>query len=379
MAGYHDRIQPPIALGLNAKERREYSIIEGLRNIVLVSEGKAAPGCLAFDIHKSLERLMGRSSPGLLIPVLDLNWKRSPMQVSSASLGGNAVSTIVSNEWIESLRNNLVVSKAGARLISDLNGNVDFPKLSGTSQIFWVSEGETIPETNVELSLVSLRPHDVACRTAVTRRLLMQASVDVEAMVRADLVAVVSEAIDKAVLTGSGMNNEPLGIVNTPGVNQLEIGSNGGPLDWEAIVEMETIVAVSNADAENAVYVANAKTRGKLKTTPKVTGQDSFLWRDEINPQNPNQTLGLVNGYRCHTTNLLTDDGTKGNGTNLSTFLYGDFSQILLGNWGVLELLPNPYGAGYPSGTIELRCMATVGVANRHPQAFAVYQDVVTA
>ena len=376
--GYHDRIQPPVLLGLNAKERKAYSITEALRCMALIAEGKPVAPCLAFDIHKSLERLMGRSSPGLLIPVLDLNWKRSPMQTSQPNLGGNAVSTIVSNEWIEALRNNLVVSRAGARLISDLNGNVDFPKLTGTSHVYWVSEGETIPETNMELSLVSLRPHDVACRTAVTRRLLMQSSPDVESMVRSDLVSVVSEAIDKAVLTGSGLNNEPLGITSTAGVHHLEIGSNGGALDWEAIVAMETEVSASNADSENCVYLSNAKTRGKLKTTPKVTGQDSFLWRDEINPQNPNQTLGLVNGYRCHTTNLLTDDGTKGAGTNLSTFIFGDFSQILIGEWGVLEVLPNPYGAGYPSGTIELRCMATVGVANRHPQAFAFYSDVVT-
>ena len=376
--GYHDRIQPPVLLGLNAKERKEYSIIEGLRNIALVAEGKAAPPCLAFDVHKSLERLTGRSSPGLLVPVLDLAWQRSPMQTSQPNLGGNAVSTIVSNEWIEALRNNLVVSRAGARLISDLNGNVDFPKLTGTSQVHWVSEGETIPETNVQLSLVSLRPQDVACRTAVTRRLLMQSSVDVEAVVRADLISVVSEAIDRAVLTGSGLNNEPQGITNTPGVNHLEIGSNGGPLDWEAIVAMETEVSASNADAENAVYIGNSATRGYLKKTQKVAGQAVMLWESEPGPD-PNTRLGVVNGYTAYCTNLLPSDGTKGTGNDLSTFLYGDFSQVILGNWGVLELLPNPYGAGYPSGTIELRCMATVGVANRHPQAFAVYQDVATA
>ena len=376
--GYHDRIQPPVCLGLNAKERREYSITEAVRNLMLISEGKPVAPCLAFDIHKSLERLTGRSSPGLLIPILDLAWGRSsPLQTSQQHLGGAAVGTIVSNEWIESLRNNLVVSRAGARVISDLSGHLDIPKLSGTSQVHWVSEGETIPETNVQLSLVSLRPQDVACRTAVTRRLLMQSSVDVEAMVRADLVSVVSEAIDKAVLTGSGLNNEPQGIVNTAGVNQLAIGANGGPLDWAAIVAMETEVSASNADSGAAVYIGNAATRGYLKKTQKVVGQAAMLWETEPGAD-PNTRLGVVNGYTAYCTNLLPSDNVKGNGTNLSTFIYGDFSQILIGEWGVLEILPNPYGAGYPSGTIELRCMATVGTCLRHPEAFAVYSDVAT-
>ena len=92
----------------------------------------------------------------------------------------------------------------------------------------------------------------------------------------------------------------------------------------------------------------------------------------------PNTRLGVVNGYRGYCTNLLPSNGVKGAGNDLSTFLYGDFSQVILGNWGVLELLLNPYGAGYPSGTIELRVMATVGTCLRHPQSFSFYSDVAT-
>ena len=187
--GYHDRIQPPVCLGLNAKERQQYSITEAVRNLMLISEGKATPPCMAFDVHKSLERLTGRSSAGLLIPILDLAWGRSTMQTSQPNLGGNAVGQVLSSDWIPALRSKLISARAGARFLADLSSHVDFPKQTGVSEIHWISEGQTIPESNLTLDVVSLKPSDVGAIVPVTRRLLMQSSLDIEGLIREDLVA----------------------------------------------------------------------------------------------------------------------------------------------------------------------------------------------
>ena len=375
--GYHDRIAPPIALGLNAKERKEYSILEGLRSMVLISEGKPVPPCMAFDIHKSLERLTGRSSPGLLIPVLDLHWKRSPMQVSSASLGGNAVGQVLSSDWIPALRSKLISARAGAKFLTDLSSNVDFPKQTGVSEIHWISEGQTIPESNLTLDLVSLKPSDVGAIVPLTRRLLMQSSLDIEGLIREDLLSCIAQAIDDVVFNGSGVN-QPLGLLNHPEVSELAIGANGGALDWSHLVQMETEVAVGNVDTEQCCYVTNAAVVGKLKTTAKVVGQDSFLWQTQLNPLT-NERLGVLNGYPGLLTNIIKNDRNKGSASGLSSIVFGDFSQLLIGEWGVLELLLNPYGAGYPGGVVQIRAMATIGCALRHPQAFCRITDVVTA
>ena len=374
--GYHDRIQPPVLLGLNAKERKAYSITEALRGMMLLGEGKAVPPCLALDVHRSLERLLGRSSPGLLIPVLDLHWQRSTMQTSQPNLGGAAVGQNLSSDWISALRNRLVVAQCGSKILTDLTGNVDIPRQSGTATVFWVSEGGTIPESNLTLDMISLRPKDVGAIVPVTRRLLMQSSLDIEALIREDLLSCVAEAIDDACINGSGLN-QPLGLLNHSDITEIPIGANGGALDWNHIVQMETEIAADNADTGTCHYLTNARVRGKLKTTPKVTGQNVFLWQDELNALS-NEMIGTVNGYVALTSNIIKNDRNKGSGTSLSSVIFGDFSQLMIAQWGIIEVLPNPYGAGYPSGSNQMRVMASIDVGVRRPESFCRVTDVAT-
>jgi hypothetical protein len=78
-------------------------------------------------------------------------------------------------------------------------------------------------------------------------------------------------------------------------------------------------------------------------------------------------------------TNQVRKNLTKGTGTNLSEVFFGDWSQVLVGEWGVVEILPNPYAAGlYEAGGIELRILQTLDIAVRHPQAFSVMSDAIT-
>jgi len=37
---------------------------------------------------------------------------------------------------------------------------------------------------------------------------------------------------------------------------------------------------------------------------------------------------------------------TNGTGINLSAVLFGNWSDLMIGEWGVLEILPNPYANG---------------------------------
>ena len=367
-------------IGLNKNERKRYSVVNLLRSQLSAAEGRKPEDSFELEVSNHIQKQLGRS--GCFVPALDLAWgaKRDVLQTGIVGSGGAMVATdLMGGDFIEALRNRTILGRAGARFLSDLQGNVDFPKQNGTSNTYWVSEGATIPESSLSTDLVALRPHDVAAIVPATRRLLAQSSIDIEALVRADIVAGIAEAVDRAAISGSGAENEPLGILNYPGVGAVEIGLNGGAPNWGHLVALETAVAEANADSETSVYVMNARTRGKLKTTAKVTGQDVFLWTDTpIGTPENNGVVGTVNGYRAICSNLVPSDLSKGNGTNLSAIVFGDFSQLLLAEWGVLEILPNPYGAGYQQGITTFRAMMTCDIALRHPQAFAVITDAVT-
>ena len=377
-------VKPLPSLGFSRQERSQYSIVRALRNFLLHAEGKKTEIGLELEAHSAIEKLTGKSSQGLLIPVGDLQWeKRSVMQAGQAELGGNLVGVeLRSSDFVRALRNKALILRLGAKFYEDLVGNVDFPKVTETSTGYWLSEGESLPESNLSVSLVTLRPRTIGSIVPVTRRLLMQSSGDAEAIVREDLISTIALGFDQAAISGTGINNEPLGILNYPGVNSVSIGANGGALTWNHIVQLETEVSVDNADDGNCYYLTNATTRGKMKTTQKVAGQAVFLWEDSLNPafglQGESRSIGFVNGYAGFCSNQMPSDGTKGSGSNLSSLIFGNFSQLMLANWGILELLPNQYGAGFPSGVIEIRAMLDADIAIRHAESFSAITDIVT-
>lgn len=389
--GTKPEITPVNPLGLDNREREAYSIAKALLNQVLIREGKNPQPGLELEVHKTIEAKLGRPTEGFYVPARDLNWnlletramqgqqgyygRRDPLQTASPTIGGNLVATeLRSGDFIEALRNRAMISRLGARMLSGLEGNVDIPRQSGVSSTYWISEGATITESNLTIDLVPLRPKDLTALSAVTRRMLLQGSLDVEALIRFDMLQQMALGIDLAAISGTGTNNQPTGILNTAGVNSVAIGSNGGAASWGTLVQMETEIAVDNADTGTCYYLTNARTRGKLKTTPKVTGQDVFLWQDS----SIERGMGMVNGYGAACSNQVPSNLTKGNGTNLSAIIFGDFSQLLIGEWGVLEIMPNPYGQGYPSGTIQVRSMVTLDIVPRRPEYFCVCTDVVT-
>jgi HK97 family phage major capsid protein len=195
-------------------------------------------------------------------------------------------------------------------------------------------------------------------------------------LARADLLSTIALGIDLAALSGSGSANQPLGIANQAGIGSVIGGVNGGALTIDNLIDLETFVASSNADEGAMAYLTNAKAVGTLKKLKSTTNQ--YLWTNSPMGQRSG-TPGEINGYTVARTNQARSNLTKGTGTNLSEVFFGDWSQVLVGEWGVVEILPNPYAAGiYEAGGVELRVLQSVDIGVRHAQSFAVMSDAIT-
>ena len=97
---------------------------------------------------------------------------------------------------------------------------------------------------------------------------------------------------------------------------------------------METQVAAANADVAGMKYVTNATVRGLLKGRPKVgTTFPVFMIGDD----------GNMNGYPVLVTNQIA----------AGDMFFGDFTQIMMGEWGVLDILVDPY-SGSTAGTVRI-------------------------
>ena len=68
---------------------------------------------------------------------------------------------------------------------------------------------------------------------------------------------------------------------------------------------------------------------------------------------------------------------TKGSGSALSALLFGNWSDLLIGEWGAIDLLVDPY-TNADSGQVRVVAFSFVDIAVRHAQSFAAVSDIVS-
>ena len=85
-------------------------------------------------------------------------------------------------------------------------------------------------ESQQAFDQVTLSPKSISAYTDYSRKMLLQASPDIEQIVRSDLANVLAIGIDLAAINGSGAGSEPEGILNTTGIGDVDLGANGAGL-----------------------------------------------------------------------------------------------------------------------------------------------------
>jgi HK97 family phage major capsid protein len=96
-------------------------------------------------------------------------------------------------------------------------GEAAFPKFAGGSG-GWLAEGESAPSDAATIESVVAVPRCAAARLGLSRRVRNANRDDVEGSVLRELQQCVAAVLEAGFLVGSGSNDEPLGVVNTPGI-----------------------------------------------------------------------------------------------------------------------------------------------------------------
>ena len=295
--------------------------------------------------------------------------------VGTASAGGNLVATdLMASSFIDLLRNAMILDKLGIIYLRDLVGNVAIPSQTGAATGYWVAEGNAPTESQQTIGQVPLTPKTCGAFTDFSRKLLLQASRDVEAFVRADLASVLGQTIQTAAFFGSGTAPEPYGVGNTTGIGSVAGGTNGGAPTYDLATDMETAISVANADANGMKFVTNAKVRGKLRKTQEFASTNGkAVWTSS-----PVRGVGDVLGYEAYVTNTIPSNLTKGTASGIcSAILFGDWTQFVLGMWGGLDLMLDPYALA-TSGGKRVIALQDVDFALRHVEAFCAMKDALT-
>ncbi len=359
--------QPVATLGTTFGLREnQYSVSRALHAAAFNDWSDAG---LEREVHQELSK--GKKLRGNIV----IPWFKVPAardwNVGTGSEGGYLVGTEHRPElYIDALRNQARVIEAGATLLDNLVGDQSLPKMTGTGTAEWLAEGGAASESSHTFSAVPLTPKTVSAWATLTRRLIKQGTPQGEHLLRQDLMAVVANAIDLAALHGTGASNQPTGIAATSGIGSVAGGTNGLAPAWSHIVDLETEVSVDNAAAGNLAYLTNSKVRGKLKKTDKGTDTGAFVWSDGDRP---------VNGTRALVSNQSSSALTKGTAEDVcSAIFYGNWADLLIGRWGALDVLVDPYTEG-TAGNVRVIVHADVDIAVRHAESFAAMLDALTS
>ena len=144
-------------------------------------------------------------------------------------------------------------------------------------------------------------------------------------------------------------------------------GTNGAAISWANIVALESAVGAANGLFGRLAYVTNSKVAGSMKATPQVNGYPRYMMED-----------GRTNGFDVHVTNAIPSNLTKGTGTGLSAMIFGNFEEVLVPQWGGLDMIVDPFGSK-ARGVVEVTAIAYHDVCVRRPACFAAIKDIKTA
>jgi len=376
----------PIEEQLTPKEReqyaKDYKLSAGIRGLITNDWSDKASG-FAREISQQIAKDSGKGtrSGSLFIPYSGLV-QRATYVTSGATTGGNIVATdLLADDFIEALRNSTVMVGLGVQTLSGLIGDVAIPRRSGVASTgFLSSETAALSQAESTFDQISMTPKTLGTLSKFSRNMLIQATPGIEDLVRRDISDGINLGIDLGILNGTGSSGQPTGIMQTSGIGSVAIGTNGGAITVDKLIDLETAIMEDNAgvNADSISYVTNAKVMGAIKKLKTSGGE--YLVNNNLQALGRGATPVAVNGYPLAMTNQVPSNLTKGSTSgSCSAVVMGDFSQAILGLYGSgIEITAGEDSDDFAKNLVSVKGVVAFDVAVRHAQSFAAILDVTT-
>jgi HK97 family phage major capsid protein len=376
---------PGAQVVLSDSENKSYSILRGVRALLNRTNNRidaTSTNCFELEVSDTIAKKLGRETAGFFMPT-NLKMNGGPLRSDAArnqyeavlqgtsgqAPGSNVVqTTVMGGEFIELLRNLQVLTRLGVRKLGDLQGNVQIPKQTAAATLQWTGEnpGSAVTASDQTVGNVAMSPKTAMAQTLYSRQFLIQSSLDAEQLVREDLAAIFALGLDLAGLVGTGASNQPTGIASTAGINLVAIGTNGGAITYNLIVDCQTALENNNVPLVSPGIATTPGVKGKLRKTAKLANTIAgAIWDDD----------NKVAGYDAIASNQLPANLTKGTGTNLHMLIAGDFAQAIFGEWGAMEIIADPYTQAGKNNVV-LTANMLVDFCVRYPAAFSIIKDI---
>lgn len=340
-------------------------------------------GPIAQCIVGSFHGFAGGDSVWPVLPMLKAFHTKSGLPLDTGATGqlGALIPPQFMDEMIERLRARTVALMLGARFM-DLDGApARWNRNQMNTQAHWVGEGVEVEKSDAALGMLQLMPKELAAATDIQKRLLRLTNGAAQETVEDDIDRAIAEALDLGIIRGTGGNAQPMGIMNTPGIGQTDFSTAFGGIEYGSSSDSQNVtklldLMVAKVDARNAysaqgsnAFAAHPLAVNQLRTAQDRNGNHILHPFGDRAQQSQASAVGTPRGELWGhplgtTSNLLYGTG----GTDL---LFGDWSQILVGNWGpMLVESSNEHDKNFMKGLVTIRAEMLVDAGVRHVEAF---------
>ena len=202
-----------------------------------------------------------------------------------------------------------VMVKAGAKYITGLVGDVQYPIMSNAS-CTWEGETAKAKDGAVTFTNVKLSPKRLTTIVPISKQFLLQDGVGAEAAIREEIVNAINAKLEATIL------GSELGTATMPG------GIFGGELenvsvtDFKGLCDLEARLEDANVYGE-LKYIVSPKAKAALRNMAKSTKSTQLVFEN-----------GEIDGTPALCTSHVKD----------KKIAFGDFSQYIIAQWGNLDI-----------------------------------------
>lgn len=296
--------------------------------------------------------------------ILGAERRALPTTTPVAGPGGNLVPTMM-QPVADRIRPTLAVEGLGATVLAGLTGNLDLPKLSASGSASWVGEHSAATRSDPKFAKATMSPKTCSAEYEVSRRMLLQAQPALETLLRNDLAFLLREALDRAAIVGGGAN-APTGLLAAAtGIQTINVGPTSmAPGRLKPYWTAKLMGMIPDGVIGPRGFLTNAKVR--TAALQLVDGNDM-----------PMGLTTVFHGEPVRFSDSVPSTLTKGTATDLSALIYGAWSDLIVGYWSAVDILPNPYHSDVASkGGLLIHAFLDCDVAVRHPESFAAIMDI---
>lgn len=267
-----------------------------------------------------------------------------PMETRTITVANEGADTIgIDVMDIEApLRAKNVLVNAGAKYLTGLQNDVLIPIMTGNN-VGWEDEIAEAKDGGASFNSVKLSPKRLTCFIDISKKYLNQTSASVEEMLKNDLINAINSKLEATILgDGEETATIPAGIFNGKTIESATT-------TFAQLTALEASVEDANT-LGTPCYVMSNSAKGAFRAMAKSSKNTQLVMEG-----------GEIDGVKAHNTSNV----------KANHFIFGDFSNLAIGQWGGLDLVVDPYTVA-KDGKVRIVVNAYFDAKVLRDEAFAV-------